>query len=202
MAGIFSTDHPVWNFLGKLTDMVLLTGLWILCSIPLVTIGAATAALYDVSFQMAENQEGYIVRSFFKSFRKNWKRATAVWLITAGLGILLASDVYVYSRMESLGVVLLTASVIAAVIYAMMLLYLFPLIVKSDLDLKSAAAAAFVLALRNPGWTVFMLVAAAGILAAGIFVLAPLLVVGAGLTAYLHCKLLRMLLENEKREAR
>lgn len=60
MAKLFHLDNPVWIFLGKLTDMVILTILWGAFCIPLVTVGASTAALYDVSLKLAENQEGYI----------------------------------------------------------------------------------------------------------------------------------------------
>ena len=74
MTRIFNLDNPVWNFLGKLTDMIVLTVLWVTVSIPVITAGASTAALYDISLQLAENQEGYIVRSFFAPLRKTGKK--------------------------------------------------------------------------------------------------------------------------------
>lgn len=195
MAKIF--DNPVWNFLGKLADMVFLTALWLTASIPVVTIGASTAALYDVSLRLAENQEGYIAKAFFRSFRKNWKQATALWLLAVCVGIFLLSDFYVYSHMsQGPGIVLLTASVILAVIYLMVIVYAFPLLTRMDADLKSILAASFVLALKNLGWTIFMLVAAAGFLAVGLFVLAPLLIISVGATAYLHSKILHMVLKD------
>lgn len=187
-------DNPVWNALGKLTDLVILTLLWLVSSAPVVTAGAATAALYDVAFQMAENREGYIVRSFFGSLRKNWKRGTAVWLFTVVLGILLASDFYVYSHMEQrIRTVFLTAGVLLALIYLMTLLYAFPLLARREAAPGIVLAEAFVLAVRNMGWTFFMLTIAASIVALGIFVLAPVLLIGAGLTAYIQVKILRMI---------
>ncbi len=197
MTRIFNLDNPVWNFLGKLTDMIVLTVLWVTVSIPVITAGASTAALYDISLQLAENQEGYIVRSFFRSFKKNWKKSTAVWMGTVCIGMFLLSDFYVYSHMEqSFGVILLTSSILLAVICLMTLLYVFPLIVRGNMNLRSVLITAFMLALKNLGWTIFMLVAAAGILAIGVFVMAPLLIIGVGLTAYLHAKILHMILKD------
>ena len=49
--GIFNYDNPVWRCVGKLGDLILLNILWIICSIPIFTIGASTTAVYlaDVS---------------------------------------------------------------------------------------------------------------------------------------------------------
>lgn len=148
---------------------------------------------------MAKNEEGYIVRSFIASFKRNWKKSTAVWLMTIGIGCLLLSDFYVYAHMERrIGVLLLTSTALLTAVYLMMLIYAFPLMVRWDKDLKTILAAAFVLALKNPRWTIFMLVAAAGIVAVGVFVMAPFLIISAGLIAYLHGKILYMLLREKK----
>lgn len=191
MAKLFHLDNPVWIFLGKLTDMVILTILWGAFCIPLVTVGASTAALYDVSLKLAENQEGYIVSSFFRSFRKNWKQGTAAWLAALLFGAFLISDFYLYSQIEGqAGVVLLASAGMLGIIYLMILVYVFPFIALYNMDIRHLFALAFVTALKNPGWTILMLVAAAGIAAVGIFVMAPVLMIGAGLTAYIHAKII------------
>lgn len=191
MAKLFHLDNPIWIFLGKLTDMVILTILWMACCIPLVTVGASTAALYDVSIKLADNQEGYIISSFFRSFRKNWKKGTAAWAAALLFGVFLISDFYLYSRMGgSAGVVLLASAGMLGIIYLMTLAYLFPFLILYDMDFGHVLALAFVTALKNPGWTLLMVVAAAGIAAVGIFVMAPVLIISAGLTAYIHAKIL------------
>ena len=52
---------------------------------------------------------------------------------------------------------------------------------------------AFVMALKNIGWTIFMLVITAAILAIGVFVMAPVLVIGIGLAAYVNSKIFQMI---------
>ena len=68
MKNLFNVENPVWVFMGKLVDMLILSGLWVICSLPVVTIGASTAALYYVTLKLANNEEGYTVRSFFFFF--------------------------------------------------------------------------------------------------------------------------------------
>lgn len=60
----FSVDSPLYRFLSKLLDVIRLNFLWILFSIPLVTIGASTVAALSVALKMADDEEGYIGRSF------------------------------------------------------------------------------------------------------------------------------------------
>ena len=194
MSKLFNLENPVWNFLGKLVDMVILTGLWLICCIPVVTIGASTTALYAVTLKMTENKEGYIVPSFFHAFRDNLKQSTIAWGVMAAIGIFLISDLYVYYHMErKAGVVLLTVFGILTLVYLTTVTYLFPLLARCHTDLKHLAVMAFVMALKNPGWTVFMLVVMASILAIGVFVMAPLLIIGVGLAAYLNSKIFNMI---------
>lgn len=86
MGRFFNYDSPVFQALGKLIDMIFLNLLVVLSSIPLVTIGAAQAALYDVTEKMMRN-EGTVWASYWAAFRSNFKQATAQWLILAVLGV-------------------------------------------------------------------------------------------------------------------
>ena len=63
-------------------DMLKLNFMWLLFSIPIVTIGAATVAAMSVALKMADDEEGYIGRSFVRAFRENWKKGTVLWVIT------------------------------------------------------------------------------------------------------------------------
>ena len=71
MKNWFQLDNPFWIFMGKLFDMVLLSVLWLVFSLPVVTIGASTTALYYVALKLANNEGGYTVRSFWQAFKQN-----------------------------------------------------------------------------------------------------------------------------------
>lgn len=78
---VFRPYGPVWTFLNNLTDVLGLSLLWCLCSLPLVTLGAATTALYDAAIHGIRYQEGGAYRRFFRTFRTNLKTASAVTLL-------------------------------------------------------------------------------------------------------------------------
>ena len=69
------TDNVIVRALNKICDMVCLNVLWLICCIPVFTIGASTTALYTVMLKMVKNEEGYIFRGFFKAFKEISNRA-------------------------------------------------------------------------------------------------------------------------------
>ena len=91
----FSLENPIWKFIGNLADFFLLSCLWYLCCLPVVTGGAATTALYYVTLKMARGQEGQLIPAFFHSFKQNLKQATALWVGYLAVGILLVLDLVI-----------------------------------------------------------------------------------------------------------
>ena len=85
-------NGKLYFIISKVTDLVILNVLYLLCCIPIVTIGAATTGLYYVALKMAENSEAYIFRSFMKSFKENFRQATVIWMIFLCLGVFIALD--------------------------------------------------------------------------------------------------------------
>ena len=96
MGKMFDIDNPVWRFMGKVTDMFFLTCLWLLFSLPVVTIGASTCALCYCSMTLASNKEGYIREDFVRAFKENFKAATIAWIGMLALGIFFGADLYFY----------------------------------------------------------------------------------------------------------
>lgn len=62
--GLFNYDNPVWRFIGKLGDLVLLNLLWLICCIPVFTAGAATTAVYYVTLKLVRDDDGSTIKSF------------------------------------------------------------------------------------------------------------------------------------------
>ena len=89
MSSFFSMDSPFFSFMSRLADIVLLNLLYIICCLPVFTIGAATSALYYQVMKMSKNEESYVFRGFFKAFRENFKKATPAWLILLGIAVFL-----------------------------------------------------------------------------------------------------------------
>lgn len=97
LQGFFNYDNPVWRFIGKLGDLILLNILWIVCSIPVFTIGASTTAVYYVTLKLARDEGDSTIRSFFHSFKSNFRQATAIWLILLAAGIVLGIDFWFFA---------------------------------------------------------------------------------------------------------
>lgn len=78
--------------LSKITDLVILNLVVLVCCLPVITAGAALTGMHYVLLKMVRNEEGYIVRSYFKSFKENFLQATGIWLIFLAVGSLFILD--------------------------------------------------------------------------------------------------------------
>ena len=160
--GIFNGDSWLWKPFGWLADLIVLSLLWILCSLPLVTLGGATAALYDAAVHGFRRKEsGYLYR-FFTTFKAEWKHGILPTLFWGGLiGLLL----FGYTRFTG------TASGDAAVMTAWALLvvlcipvgtvcWVFPVLSRFELDFRSLCGNSVRLALAHLPATFAMALAA------------------------------------------
>jgi len=86
MGKFFNIDSPFFQWLSKLADIMLLNILFIISSIPILTIGTAATALYDVTMRIARD-EGQVWRNYWKAFRSNFKQATLLWLVLLASGL-------------------------------------------------------------------------------------------------------------------
>ena len=99
---MFKLDSPLMNFLSKVADIMILNVLFVVFSIPIVTIGASFSAAYYMGFKMVKNEETYIVRGFWKAFKENFKQATIMWIVILLVSGLLGFD---YRIMYQSGIV-------------------------------------------------------------------------------------------------
>lgn len=73
MRGLFDMDGPLMNGLGRITDCILLSLCWITFSLPIVTMGAASGALYRTVYRCLRHDEGNLLKVYWETFRKNLK---------------------------------------------------------------------------------------------------------------------------------
>lgn len=93
----FSGKNPFFQFTGQVLDVVVLSMLWLLCCLPIVTIGPATAALYYSCVKCLRFGEPEPYRNFFSSFRENLRSGTGATLICLAAALLLfAGDFYLH----------------------------------------------------------------------------------------------------------
>jgi len=205
MRSLFNLDGPVLQFINKITYSVYLNILWFICCIPIVTAGASTTALFYVTLKMVKNEEGNITKAFFRSFRANLKQGTKIWLILLFLGAILCTDGYVlyHLRFENIFWTLCTAVFfVAAAAYAIVLMYIFPLLARFDNTVGAMFKNALFIGVRFLVCTAMMAAVYFVMALVVIRVFTPAVIFGEGLCALLCSYLLSniLLLCQEKTE--
>lgn len=128
MNKLFDLNNPFFSFLAKVADIIILSFWWFVCSLPVFTIGPATAALYFVALKLARKEDVQITSSFFKGFRDNFKQGVAYSFIFVILGVVLAFDYIVAIGMPGTAGTICTAIFFAlGVWYLCTMFYTFPL---------------------------------------------------------------------------
>lgn len=126
----FSIDSAFYKFIVRLWDLIQLNFCWLLCSLPVVTVGASTVAACSVALKMAEDTEGYIVRSFFKAFKENLKGGIPLGLLAMAAVYAVYLDFQFWGATES--VLFLVMGIVAIFVFIMGLLYAFPLMARYE----------------------------------------------------------------------
>ena len=98
---IFSLESPIVQKLSFFFDFMMINMIYILCCVPIVTIGAATAALHKVAQAIVYDTDNGIFKTFFRAFRENFKRGTAVWLVLLLAAGICGLDLYFANQMDS-----------------------------------------------------------------------------------------------------
>lgn len=160
MSNLFNIDSPIMTFLSRLADIVILNILYIICCLPIFTVGAATSALYYQVMKMSKNEESYAIRGFFKSFKENFRKATPAWLILLVIGILLGADLYIVPMMgsEAIGNIFRCICFFALLIWMIVFSYTFPLFSKFENTVKNTMTNALLMGIRHLPFTLIILV--------------------------------------------
>jgi len=187
MSKLFDYNNPVWQFVGKVADFAFLTVLWALCSSPIVTIGASTTALYYVMFKVSEDKEGYLFKTFAKAFKENLKQTMPITIIMFLFGLFLGIDLFYYYHVDTQSAkVLFWVILVFSIVYVFMLTLIFPLTARLETTVKNLFLMSFMVSIKNFSWVMLMVVTTVCVVAFSIFVFWPVLIIAAGLIAWIH----------------
>lgn len=159
MDRIFNMDNKFFTFMGKAADLILLNVIFLICCLPVVTIGASVTAMYYVTLKMVRNEESYISRSFFQSFRQNFRQATGIWLILLAGGTVLWLDFQIMEQAGSGGIfqAVYLGLCFILLIYGMISAYIFPLLAKFDNTVKNTFKNSLLMSIRHLPYTILLL---------------------------------------------
>ena len=91
---IFSMDNAFFRFMGRLTDLVWINILTLVCCLPVITAGAAISAMYKVLIKIAMENVGGLTRMYFGAFKNNFKQATKIWIPTLLIMLIMLSNAW------------------------------------------------------------------------------------------------------------
>lgn len=154
---IFNYDNPVFRIIVKFGKLWVLNMLWILCSIPIFTIGAATTALI-YSCMKLKDEDGNIIKNFFHSFKHNFLQANIIGILYMLIGTILAFDIIYWNHADRTGVKIFWAISIAFIlIYFISLIYVFAVLARFVNSIKNTIIYSFLVAIYNIKYTIIIL---------------------------------------------
>jgi len=128
---IFNLDSPVMQALGKVADLMWLNILTMICCIPIITIGPSLTAMHYMALKIVRNEECYITRGFFKSFKENFFQGMIIGVLTLFITLLLVGDFVLLRNPElGFGKFLQIMITIIAVLFTFTVLYVYPVLAK------------------------------------------------------------------------
>ena len=161
MGRIFDMNNKFFSFMSKVADLCILNIICVVCCIPVITAGASITAMYYVTLKMVRKEEAYILRSFFKSFKQNFKQATIINLIMLLIGVVLYVDLNVSKAMQGgAGQIFQIIFMAFVLIYFILFLYVYPVLARFYNTIKNTIKNALFMAIRHFPYTVVMVIIA------------------------------------------
>ena len=188
----------------KICYACLLNLLWMVCSLPIFTIGASTTALYYACLKIVREEGFNAAGLFFHSFKQNFKQATVLWLIMLTVGIFLGGDAYILNHLRTtttgaiavFWTILMALIIAAAVVYVIVLLYLFPLLASVENTNFAMLKNSFLIGTHYLFSTILMFVIHFVMFYIIVAVFTPMFLLGEGLVAMICSWLIKNILKS------
>ena len=127
MNKLFNYDSKFMTIMNKFADLMYLNVLTLICCIPIITIGPAITAMHYVLLKMYRNECGYITRSYFKSFKENFRQSLILGLVYVAILVVLVIDFIYIRNTENVHLIIEIVVIVAIVLSAFSYVWVFPL---------------------------------------------------------------------------
>lgn len=146
----FQIGSSIFQFLDSLVDFVLLNLIFLVTCIPIITIGPSLSALLSVTMQEARGEHGYMIRSYIKAWKNNFKTSFLLFLFYLITGAILLFNfsfwLQLHSIMSHIAIIVLT---LCAILYLLSLLYSFALDARFENSIRQTLKNSVLLALSH-----------------------------------------------------
>lgn len=201
MTGAFRMESRLFQIVEKTVNLIKLNIIWVLCSLPLVTAGAALCALHVTAVRILEGEEGYVFRDFWTVYRSKMRLSLKLWLPLLAAAVILIYDYMFWREVEgNLAEGMRVLICVLSGLWIALVIYVFPLAARMETAAGVTLRNGLLLVLKYLPQSVYLL------FITGVFLAAALLwtpVFGAGvfaggaLLALVHGKMLMWIFGKE-----
>jgi len=201
MDNFFSADGPAMKFLTALCNLIFVNILFIIYSIPIITIGSSLSALYRITISILAGNNPSVFKEFNKSFIKCFAKSTVAWLILLAAAALFISELYICYFVLDGTYYWLSYPVIFVLCFVLAIaFYIFPLNSWFEETLKTLFKNSILIAVTNLPQTIFFIVVTGVIVYIAykqpVVVLSLMLFIGFALIALIYSAFLKKIFEN------
>ena len=155
---IFNLDNWIMRFFSRIFDIVILNFTFIICCIPIITIGASLTAMYSITLKIVRNEESHIIRGFLKAFKQNFRQGTIIGMLAIIITLFITVDLRIIGiigddRLKVMQVLCYIVAIWGYIIF----LYAFPLLAKFKNTIKEVFKNSFILSVINLKWTILLI---------------------------------------------
>jgi uncharacterized membrane protein YesL len=159
MGSIFNMDNGLFSAIGKIVDIILLSVVWLVLCIPIITIGPATTALYYVTVKVIRRERGYLMREFFRSFKENFKNGVISGVIlTVIILVLTFNRSFALNLKGTTGFMLLSAYNAMLFLIFCIIVYIFPVLSRFRMSVKQLFKTSFFMSMKHLPTTLLLVV--------------------------------------------
>lgn len=181
MTGAFRMESRLFQIVEKTVNLIKLNIIWVLCSLPLVTAGAALCALHVTAVRILEGEEGYVFRDFWTVYRSKMRLSLKLWLPLLAAAVTLIFDYMFWREVEgNLAEGMRVLICVLSGLWIALVIYVFPLAARMETAAGVTLRNGLLLVLKYLPQSVYLL------FITGVFLAAALLwtpVFGAGVLA-------------------
>ncbi len=149
MSNLFSIEGTTYKVATKLYQMLILSLLWYVSSLFIVTIGASFTALYYVSSRIIRDEEVHLLNDYIKAFKENFMRSTAVFLCLLITAFLFRGNVYAYLSNSGLPTWMFVIQMILILEATIVGVLAFPILSRYELSPLKTLKASFLIGNRH-----------------------------------------------------
>jgi len=147
-----SIDGPLMQGINKIINCAYLSILWLIFSLPIITVGASTTALYYTTNKVIRNNRGYVFQQFWHSFKTSFKQSTIMWLIYLVIALILYYDgeiMLLLTEKSNFGTMANLFFKAMMILVSIWMIYVLTYIARFEAPLKTVAKNAAFMAIRH-----------------------------------------------------